>query len=200
MPVDLPSDPTRHSLGASMERLRHRWGWIVALGAILDLAGIVALGSVVMATYAAVTVVGVMMIIGGAAELALGFRARDWAHFFLWVLGGIFYVAGGAFLLASPLAASLVLTLLLGAGLVAAGLLRLFLAFQLPSSRSRLVVIVGAALTLLLGILIVVGWPTNSFYVLGMLLAINLMFTGIGWMMFGFWLRDMGRGAHRTGP
>ena len=200
MPVDLPPSAAPHSLGASMERLRHRWGWIVALGAILDVAGIVALGSVVLATYAAVTVVGVMMIVGGAAELGLGFRARDWTHFFLWVLGGIFYIAGGVFLLISPLAASVVLTLLLGAGLVAAGLLRLFLAFQLPSSQSRMVVILGAAVTLLLGIVIVVGWPTNSFYVLGMLLAINLMFTGIGWMMFGFWLRNMDRGAHRTRP
>ena len=40
-----PSDP--HSLGDSIRALRAKWGWIVALGIIFMIAGVIALGSVV---------------------------------------------------------------------------------------------------------------------------------------------------------
>jgi uncharacterized membrane protein HdeD (DUF308 family) len=193
MPVDLPATPNVHSLGAAIERLRHNWGWMVALGAVLDIAGIVALGSIAFATIATVLIVGVMMLFAGVAELAMGFRARDWTHFFLWVLGGILYIVAGAFAILNPALASVVLTLLLGAGLVAAGLVRLYLAFQLPSGRPRSLVFLTAIVTGLLGLVIVSGWPLNSIFVLGVLLAIDLIFHGIGWMIFGFWLR----GVHR---
>lgn len=193
MPVDMPAPPSPHSLGAAIEQLRHRWGWLFAFGVLLDIVGIVALGSVVAATVAAATIVGIMMIIGGAAELAMGFRARDWGHFFLWVLGGIIYVVAGFFVIANPLLASIVLTLLLGAGLLAAGVVRLYLAFQLPAGRSRGPVILAGVITLLVGLIIILGWPRNSFIILGLLLAFDLIFHGIGWMVFAFWLR----GVHR---
>ena len=47
-----PSDP--HSLGDNIRALRAKWGWIVALGIIFMIAGVIALGSVVMATVSAV--------------------------------------------------------------------------------------------------------------------------------------------------
>ena len=46
--------------------LRAKWGWIVALGVVYVVAGVIALGSVsVMATVATVIVVGIMMIVAG---------------------------------------------------------------------------------------------------------------------------------------
>jgi len=195
MPVDMPARGEVHSLGQAIERLRHSWGWIVAFGAILNLAGLIALGSVMVATLAAVTIVGAMMILGGVAELAMGFRARDWGHFILWILGGLLYVAAGIFVLVNPLLASVVLTLLLGAGLVAAALVRFYLAFQLPPSQPRTLVFLTALVTGIMGIIIISGWPRDSFWVLGLILAIDLMFHGIGWMIFGFWLRTIHRRA-----
>jgi uncharacterized membrane protein HdeD (DUF308 family) len=193
MTVDLPATPSAHSLGAAIERLRHRWGWIFLFGLLLDIAGIIALGSTVFATIVAANIVGVMMIIAGVAELAMGFRARDWTHFFLWVIGGIIYVVAGVFVIINPLLASIVLTLLLGAGLLAAGIVRLYLAFQLPAGRPRGPIILAGIITALLGLVIIIGWPRNSFVVLGLLLAIDLMFHGIGWMIFAFWLRSVHR-------
>src|SRR5271166_3264388 len=50
--------------------LTAKWGWIVALGVVYLIAGIVALGSVVAATAASVFVVGIMMVIAGVAEVS----------------------------------------------------------------------------------------------------------------------------------
>lgn len=190
MSVDHPVANPPHSLGQAIHHLRKNWPWMVVFGAALVLAGLIALGAVGFATLATVLMVGVMMLVGGAAELAMGFRAKDWSHFFLWVLGGILYIAAGTFAILNPILASLVLTLMLGAGLVAAGIVRIFLATRLPTSQHRGLVALSGLLTALVGLVIVIHWPISSIFVLGMLLAIDLIFQGIGWIVFGFWLRN----------
>ena len=49
----------------SLAPLHAKWGWIVALGVVYLIAGIIALGSVFAATVASVYVVGIMMMIAG---------------------------------------------------------------------------------------------------------------------------------------
>ncbi len=68
------------------------------------------------------TLNGVLFLIGGAAEIGIGMHARSWGRFFLWVIGGALYLAAGVICIVNPVLASVVLTLLLGAGLIAAGL------------------------------------------------------------------------------
>src|SRR5260370_7499431 len=87
------SDTLRNPQADSdMAPLRAKWGWIVALGVVYLLAGLVALGSVVMATVASVFVVGVMMIIAGVAEVFSAFQIKTWVKFLLRVLLGVLYI------------------------------------------------------------------------------------------------------------
>ena len=68
--VSITSDTsTIGKLGVRTEPLRAKWGWIVAAGIVYVLVGVGALGSVVAATAASVLVVGIMMIIAGAASI-----------------------------------------------------------------------------------------------------------------------------------
>ena len=60
---------------------------------------------------------------------------------------------------------------MLGAGLIAAGVVRAYLAFQLPADHPRALVFLAAAVTFLLGLIIVLHWPANSLWVLGTLLG-----------------------------
>jgi len=52
-----------------LEPLRAKRGWVIALGIVYIIAGLIALGSVVMATIVTVFVVGIMMLIAGVAEV-----------------------------------------------------------------------------------------------------------------------------------
>ena len=60
----------------TLEPLRAKAGWIIALGAVYIVAGVIALGSVVTATVATVLVVGIMMVIAGVAEVINAFRSK----------------------------------------------------------------------------------------------------------------------------
>ena len=73
----------------------------------------------------------------------------------------------------NPLLASVVLTLMLGAGLIAAGLVRAYLATQIPADQPRFMVFLAAAVTTLLGLIIVSHWPLDSVYVLGTSLGVR---------------------------
>ena len=71
----------RRSFG--LQPLRTKWGWIVALGVVYVIVGLVALGSVVTATVASVLVVGIMMVVAGIAEVISAFQVRTWGTFAL---------------------------------------------------------------------------------------------------------------------
>jgi uncharacterized membrane protein HdeD (DUF308 family) len=179
----------RRSLGEAVERLREKWAAITAFGVLLVVLGCAALFFALAATIVTVTLNGVLFLIAGAAEIGIGMHAREWGRFFLWVIGGLLYLAVGILCIVNPALASVALTLLLGAGLIAAGAVRAWLAFQIPADHPRGLVFLAAAVTILLGLIIVSGWPHNSVYVLGTLLGVDLLFHGVGWASFGVGLR-----------
>jgi uncharacterized membrane protein HdeD (DUF308 family) len=183
--------PASHSLGEAIHRLRGKWGAILAFGLLLILLGLASLVFLEFSSLAMVTLNGVLLLVAGAAEIGVGMHARSWGRFFFWVLGGVLYIWAGLFCILNPLAASAILTLLIGAGLIAAGVVRGYLAFQLPSGPQRSLVWLGAAVTFLLGLTIVIHWPLSSAYVLGSLLGVDLLFNGAGWVSFAMGLRAL---------
>jgi uncharacterized membrane protein HdeD (DUF308 family) len=171
--------------------LRAKSGALLAFGLLLIFLGAASLAFAFFSTLAMVTLNGVLLLVAGAAEIGVGMHARTWGRFFFWVLGGVLYIWAGVFCILNPLAASAILTLLIGVGLIAAGVLRFYLAFQLPSGPQRSLVWLGAAVTFLLGLTIVIHWPLSSAYVLGTLLGVDLLFNGAGWVSFALGLRAL---------
>lgn len=177
-------------LSEGLKVLRAKWGWIVALGVVFMLAGVVALGSVVAATASAVMIVGIMMIMGGAAEIVAAFSVKSWGKFLFWLLLGVLYVGAGVIAILNPFAAATILTLFLGAALVVGGVIRIFLAFQMKDGGKPWGwVVLSGILTLLLGIMLIAKWPYSSAYALGIFLGIDLLFIGSSWITMGLALK-----------
>jgi uncharacterized membrane protein HdeD (DUF308 family) len=171
------------------EPLRSKSGWIVALGFVYVIAGLIALSSVIFATRVTVFVVGIMMLISGFAELVNAFQFKSWGKFFLWVLLGLLYIIAGLATFENPLLAAAVLTLLLGSALVVSGIMRIILAFSMRAGMSWTWVVLSGVITLLLGVIILVHWPVSSLFTLGVLLGVDLLIIGIGWILVGFGLK-----------
>jgi uncharacterized membrane protein HdeD (DUF308 family) len=176
--------------GAGIAPLKSKWGWIVALGVVYLIAGIIALGSVVQATEAAVWVVGVMMIISGAFEVIHSFQIKSWGRFLFWLALGVLYIIAGFIAFENTLLTAVWLTLLLGAALVASGIVRVFLGFNMKGGTPWGWVVASGLITLLLGIIILVHWPYSGLYALGIILGVDLVFAGAGWIGLGLGLRQ----------
>ena len=190
MTVTSNSPASPHNLGDGIRTLRAKWGWIVALGIIFMIAGVIALGSVVAATASAVLIVGIMMIMAGVAEIIAAFRVKDWGKAIFWGLLGALYVAAGIIAINNPFAAATILTLFLGIALIAGGIVRMFLAWHMrEAGKPWGWIVVSGIISILLGAMIIAKWPYSSFYVLGIFLGIDLIFIGSSWLSIGLALK-----------
>jgi uncharacterized membrane protein HdeD (DUF308 family) len=68
-----------HSLGRAVEKLRSRWGWLVAYGLLCVLFGALALALVEAPSLAVVLLIALMPIVAGGAKVLPGFNSRDWS-------------------------------------------------------------------------------------------------------------------------
>ncbi len=170
--------------------MRAKWGWIVALGVVYVVAGFIALGSIVAATVATVYVVGIMMIIAGVAEVISAFQVKSWGRFIFWLLLGILYVVAGFVAFDNPLLTAVWLTLILGAALVASGLVRIYLGFNMRAGSPWVWVVISGLITFLLGVIILAHWPVSSLWTLGIFLGVDLVFAGASWIGLGLGLRN----------
>ena len=188
-PTDsLPSTPAG-SLAGHIHQFRAKWGWFVALGAVMIVAGLIALGNLFAGTLVSVLYIGAMMAVGGVAQIIHAFQVKGWGAFLFWLLDGVLYLAAGAIAFMNPLLAAEVLTLLLGVSLVIGGIFRLIAAFQLRPADGWGWILFSALIAILLGIEIVVRWPINSVWILGLFLGIDLIFNGFTVLMLGFGLK-----------
>ena len=159
--------------------VRSKWGWFVVLGIVVLALGIIAAGSLLIATAASVLFVGAMMIAAGIVEIIHAFGVKTWGKFILWLLSGLLYIVAGYLAFANPLLAATVLTLFLAISLIASGLMRIWIGFTSQSLEGWGWVVAAGVVTTLAGLIIVSGWPVNSLWILGLFLAIDLIFQGI---------------------
>jgi uncharacterized membrane protein HdeD (DUF308 family) len=186
-----PFSRGQHSLGEAIVRIRHKWGWFVAFGALTALLGLATLGYlVVVGTIASVYMIGLAMIVAGGVEIGVGFKAKSWGWAAAWILAGLLYVVAGAFAFARPLDAAIGFTFILGAILVVTGLVRIFAAFRLEHGPKTMLMVAGIVTTLL-GAMILASWPASGLFVLGTFLGIDLLFYGISWIAFGLRLKSL---------
>ncbi|RWG16078.1 MAG: HdeD family acid-resistance protein [Mesorhizobium sp.] len=178
-----------NTLEDAIGRTRDKWGWFVALGVLLLIFGGIAFGNLFIATVASVYVVGWLMLMGGVIEIIHAFGVKTWGRFFYWLLSGLLYAVAGFFAFYNPLLASAVLTFLLAVALIASGLLRAWVAWNHRPQQGWGWLLAAAIITILLGLIIAMGWPVNSLWVLGMFLAVDLIFQGWSFIATGLALK-----------
>jgi len=172
------------------EDLRKSWGWFFALGALLVIIGIGALGSSVAATLITTTALGVILFVGGCAEVVTSFMARTWRGFAAYLLMGILMAISGFFLMTQPLVGSATLTVLVATLLLVAGTGRVAFAIVDRYPRWGWGVASGV-LSVLLGGLVFAQYPSSSLYFIGTIVGCELILRGAGWI-------SLALGAHRV--
>src|SRR5205823_11285057 len=108
-----------------IDHVRRNWGWLLALGIAQIILGTLAIGLAWVATLATVLVFGWVLIASGAFEAVAAFGSRRWEGVFLHLLGGVLNLVVGVLVVANPGATAAVLTLLLAAYFLVAGLFRI---------------------------------------------------------------------------
>jgi uncharacterized membrane protein HdeD (DUF308 family) len=189
-----PKNGTRARQGGEREGLREIWLFLTAMGVALMLLGAAAVGSSFVATLATVVVFGILLLLGAIFEVVTALWGRYWKGFVLHLLAGVLYLIAALFMIENPLETAMGLTLLVAACLFAGGILRIAL-----SSVERFDgwgwLLVNGVVSVLLGIAIWRQWPLSGLWVIGLFVGIEMLCSGLSWVMLGLSVRSTPRRA-----
>jgi len=166
----------------AMNEIGKKWGWILAIGVLMVILGAIGIGATFALTLTTVMFFGILILIGGGFQLLDAFRYKGWSLIGK-ILIALLYLAVGFIMVNNPLLASTTLTLFIAWALIAVGIVRIIMAFQLRGVDSWVWTLISGIAAIVLGIMILNNWPESGLWVIGMFVAIELIFNGWGMIM-----------------
>jgi uncharacterized membrane protein HdeD (DUF308 family) len=166
-------------------------GWSIGLGVLMIVAGVLAIAIPQVAGIAVNAVVAWLLIFSGVAHLVFAWHMRTTGGFVWELLMGILYGFVGVYLLLHPVAGLASLTLALAIYLFAEGILELVLSFQLRPMPGANWLLFDGVITLILGVMIWRTWPSSTEWVIGTLVGISMLFSGVSRLMLSLGARTL---------
>jgi uncharacterized membrane protein HdeD (DUF308 family) len=158
-------------------------GWSITWGILMFICGLIAIALPLISSIGIVILLAWVILFAGLSHLVFAFHSRG-AGSVLWqILLAVLYVVAGIYLLIHPLLGVVSLTLVLAVFLVLEGIVEIALYFGLRGVHHSGWVLLDGIITLILGVLIWRQWPSSSVWVIGTLIGISLIFSGISRIM-----------------
>lgn len=168
--------------GLFHDRLRSSSNRLFWLGAAMVVLGVAAIIFPMISTLVATLLVGWVLLLSGGFMFVGSFSIHGTGPFFGALLLSLLSLAAGVFLLFNPLAGAVGLTLMVGAIFVIQGAFEISFAFETRPHAGWPVMLGSGLISLAMGILIAAGWPAISVILLGILLGVNFISTGFGYI------------------
>jgi uncharacterized membrane protein HdeD (DUF308 family) len=172
-----------------VDLVRHASAWSIVWGVLLIIFGILAISSPMLAAIAVSTVIAWLIVFAGVVHVILAFHAHGAGSLIWKLLVGIAYLCFGAYLLLHPVLGVATLTLLLACLFSIEGILNIVMFFRMRSMRGSSWVLIDGIVTLLLGLMIYLQWPSSSAWVIGTLVGISMLISGVTRVMLSFAVR-----------
>jgi len=188
MKVQATPGPPRLEAGVP-ESLREVWAFLLGMGIALMILGAVAIGASFIATLATVLVFGIVLLVGAILQVVTALWGRSWKGFILHLLAGALYLIAGVFMIQNPVEAAVGLTLLVAASLAVGGTLRIVLSV-LERFDGWGWALLNGIVSLLLGTAIWRQWPLSGLWVIGLFVGIEMVLSGLSWVMLGLAVRS----------
>ncbi len=166
-------------------------GWFIGMAVVFILLGMMAIIEPGVAGLAVTILIGWLLVFGGAAHLIAAFSGGGAGRVLWQVLIGILYIVGGVYFLMHPLMGLGTLTLFLALIILAEAVFEIIAYFRMRGHGGSGWLLVNALITLLLGGLIWLHWPSSSVWAIGTLVGVNLLITGFSRLMFGLAARKL---------
>ena len=176
--------------GESVPEFRGAASWFIGMAVAFIVAGTLAIIVPFIAGLAVATLVGWLLVAGGLMHVVNAFRSDSITRAAWQALVGAFYVIAGLYFVAHPLIALGTLTISLAAVLFCEAIMD-FIAWSATRHEDGSGwLLVSTIATALLGVLIWLQWPAVSTWVIGLLVGVKLIVTGISRLMFRTGMRE----------
>ncbi len=151
------------------------------IGGLLLLLGLFAFAAPVVAGLATNLAVGGVLVAAGVLRFVYAARARGAPRAGISALLGVLSLVAGVLLLVLPLVGLLALTLVFGGYLVVHGALESYAALKWRRRTEPWGwLLVGGLAALVLGAIVLIGWPITGLFAIGVITAVHLLVIGSG--------------------
>ncbi len=171
--------------------IRQASTWSIVWGVSLTVFGMLAIGSPLAAAVAVNVVISWLIILAGVVHLVLAFSTHGAGGFIWKLLVGLAYVFFGTYLIMHPLLGVASLTLVLASLFLLEGILDIILFAQIRPLRGSSWVLLDGIITLLLGLLIYIHWPSSSLWAIGTLVGVSMVISGVTRVMLSLAVRKL---------
>lgn len=177
-------------LAHELHRLKQHWWWLLVLGVLLMIGGVVGLSYPFAMSVGVVLVLGAVLIISGVATVIGAFWAGKWSAFLLQLLVGILYIMAGMVIRDVPVESTGLLTLFVAATFIVVGVFRIVVSLveRFPQWGWALL---NGIVTMVAGLIIYDTYPASGLWVIGLLVGLELLFNGWTWIMLSLAIRSL---------
>lgn len=155
--------------------IRRSRRWYIAQGVVFIVAGLLALFLPVATVMAVDILLGALLIISGLYQAYQGISDRSgWM-----IVSGALSLVVGIFMLIMPVAGAIALATLVAFFLFVEGIVEIALALQMRFSRRWGWLLAAGILSLVLSVILLVGWPEQTLVLVGIFLGLNFIFYGL---------------------
>ena len=164
-------------------------GWMIGLGLAMIVGGLVAVGLPHVMTLTMMTFLGVILCAIAAFQILAALQSGSWGAGIGGFLGGVLYLVAGILVINRPMGAAAIFTLVLGMVLLFRGAMHIGLSLDLKPEKGWGWVLTGGVLGILLGILLLVRWPMTSIWFIGLVVGIEILWSGFSMLTIGMALK-----------
>ena len=164
--------------------IRSATRWSIALSVIMMIAGILCILVPFASGMAATIFVGSLLVVAGIAHITFAWHLPGGGGFWWGILLGILCTVTGGYTLLHPLAGLASLTIVLAAWFFMQAMLEFALAISLRHLKGVGWMVLDGICALVLGALICLTWPINTFFVIGTLAGVSLICGGVARLIF----------------
>ena len=177
---------SRADLDAAIAEVRRQlaesWGWFLALGIVLLLAGAAAIVFPWVFTIAAKIALGWIFLVGGVVLVVHALSTRAWTGFLWSLLIGLLYVVAGGWLAFFPFTGIITLTILLATLFLAEGALEVMMALRVRPHEGWGWLLLSGLVAIAVAVLIAYQLPDSAVWAIGLLVGVNLVATGVSFV------------------
>jgi len=163
--------------------------WSIIWGVSLVVLGMVAIASPFLAAVAVSALIAWLIVLAGVVHLILAFHAHSAGSLIWKLLVGIAYICFGIYAIAHPVLSVTSLTLLLASLFLVEGVLNVILFFRMRPLHGSSWVLTDGIITLLLGLMIYMQWPSSSAWAIGTLVGVSMILSGVSRVMLSLAVR-----------
>jgi len=160
-------------------------------GVSLIILGMLAVGSPFLAAVAVNAFIAWLLVLAGVVHLTVAFHTREAGSLIWRVLVSLAYLFFGVYLIMHPALGVASLTLVLASLFLVEGILNIALFFQVRSIQGSAWLLIDGIITLLLGLMIYMQWPSSSAWAIGTLVGVSMIISGVTRVMLSLAVRKV---------